>query len=377
MGKLAPKLLFLMPCLLAASLQSTPARATPEQDAALKFLDAVDYESRLKSQLNFARTGIPAVDALFLQISRDPGFQALARQLAEQGPRLRVQLADVYAAKFSEAELNALADFFRTPVGRKYTQLFSDLQQSEATLVLQGLVAADPKIGQALDSLARVSQKRDAEVVNLESRAETGDRAAMYRLGNLYCSNGMPVMERNERLAKCFDWKKRAADAGLPEAQFDIGFSYIDGRYGNGRSGAEMFRWMKLAAEQGHPASQFYVGSAYAGNASVYSNLPTGVEVNGKEAVRWLEKAAGGGSAGATMNVAAIHMEGRIVARDVDRAVFWYSQAAAKRNTAAMRRLGEIYESGAGGEPNLAEAMKWYKQAAGIPLRDPGAKPPP
>ena len=345
------------------------AGPTAQVDAALNLLDATDFDNRLKTTFNLTRIGVPAFDVIYEKMAQTPDFQAMRNRATEQIPAIRAQLSEIYATKLSESELTTLTEFFRTPTGRKYVTLLPELQINESKIVLQTLLKSDPKAGEQLEALKRQQEKTDAARTDLEKRAKNNDREAMYQLGICYCSSYGVGIDRKAMLEKCFEWKKRAAEAGLREAQFDIGFSYIDGRYGNGKSGKEMARWMKLAADQGHSSAQFYVGSAYAGNTRAFGNQPTGVEADGKEAVRWLAKAADAGSMGAIMDLASIYMEGRLVERDASKAIHWYSQAAAKRNTFAMRKLGEIYESGIEGEPNLQEAMKWYKQAAGVQPR--------
>ena len=346
----------------------TPACLAASQtqiDAALSVLDATELEHRLRSQMGFPNVGIPTIDVFIERLREVPELQAMRSRTTEFMPKLRKQLAEIYANKFEEAELVALAKFFQTPIGKKYVTLVPELQLAEGKLLAEEMLKSYPKFGEELDTVKRLQAQADAERARLEQQAKSGNRDAMYRLGT-YCSSSNPA-DRKDRIAKCFDWKMRAAESGLPEAQFDVGFSYIDGRYGNQKSGTEMFKWMKRAADQGHPSALFYVGSAYAGNIKVFGNQPTGVEVNAKEAEFWLQKAAKAGGMGAIMELAAMYFEGRVVERNIPQAVHWYSQAAEKRNTFAMRKLGEIFESGIGIEPNLQEAMKWYKQAAGIP----------
>lgn len=287
----------------------------------------------------------------------------------EQAPKIRVRLAEIYAEKFSEADLVRLTEFFRTPAGRKYVTLLPELEASARRLVNEEAMRSDPKVVHGLEIFKRREEQEKAQQGDLEERARNGDREAMYRLGVLYCSSTRGDLNQNDKVAKCFEWKRSAAKAGLREAQYDIGYSYREGRYGNGKSGTEMFRWMKFAADQGHPAAQYFVGSAYAGNTSLFGNQPTGVKINGKEAETWLEKAANNGSVDAILILAAMYVEGRLVDRNMERAIHWYSRAAEKRNPTAVRKLGEIYESGMAGEPNLQEALKWYKQAAGVPPR--------
>lgn len=343
---------------------STEARL----ETAKSILESSGFERRHKVQMELPSIGIPAFDQLVGLMKMNPEFQSMINRSNEALPRVRDRVAELYADKFTDADLAAIMKFFRSPVGQKYAALLPELQQAEGKMVVEEIFKSDPKIAAALDAEKRRQTQLEAERASLEQQVNAGSAQAMYRLGATYCSGGNPT-DRKDNLLKCFNWKLRAAEAGLAEAQHDIGFSYIDGRYGNEKSGAEMFKWLKRAAENGHSASMYYVGSAYAGNNKVFGNMPTGVEPSAKDAEFWLQKSANTGGMGATMDLASMYFEGRVVERDMQKAIYWYSQAAEKRNTFAMRKLGEIYEEGQGAQANLQEAMKWYKQAAGIQPR--------
>lgn len=361
--------IFTMAAIISTFVAAPMCLAAPQAhlDAALSFLDATESERRIKSPLEFPSVGIPAIDGVLGALKETPNFKLMRNRTSEVMPTIRTKLAEIYAVKFRETELAALTEFFRSPLGKKYVSLLPELQLAEGKLVIEEvLLKADPKIVEGLEAGKRRQAQAEIERANLEQQAKASNRDAMYRLGTSYCSSSSPS-DRKDNLAKCFDWKVRAAEGGLPEAQFDVGFSYIDGRYGNQKSGTEMFKWLKRAADEGHSGAQFYVGSAYAGNTKVFGNQPTGVEVNAKEAEFWLQKAAQAGGMGAIMDLASMYLEGRVVERNIPQSIRWYSMAAEKKNNFAMRKLGEIYESGIDMEPNLTEAMKWYKAAAGVP----------
>lgn len=338
------------------------AIAVPQtkMDAARAFLDASGFDGQQKAQLEIPSMGLPGLDMILDAMKKNPEFLRMKSHIAESLPKIREKVAEIYANKFESDELVALTKFFRSPLGQKYAALYPELQSTTGKILVEEAFRSDPKVSEALETDRVRKLKIEADRAALQQKAGEGNPAAMYQLASTYCS-------RRDTLAQCFDWKMRAAEAGLPEAQFDIGFSYIDGRYGNLKSGVEMFKWLKRAAEQGHSSAAYYVGSAYAGNAKVFENQPTGVEVNARDAELWLQKAAKEGGMGAIMDLASMYMEGRVVERNISQAIYWYSQAAEKRNTFAMRKLGEIYERGIDIEPNQQEAMNWYKQAAGVP----------
>lgn len=359
-----------LPVLMAAVAAAQYAAAgEARKETTLDFLNATAFDARITSQFTAANTGIPVFDRLMEQVAKQPEMAQMQQQmkarLLQSLPTIRDEMAKAYSTRFSEEDLVALTDFFRTPPGRRYVELQPELQRLEAGLIVSEALKGSPQAGTGLGKLDQMQEQKRAERAKLEQRAAGGDRDAQYALGQAYCSTNSGLGMR-EALAKCFEWKKRAAEAGQREAQFDIGFSYVDGRYGNGKSGKEMFRWMKLAADQGHIPACFYVGSAYAGNTRVFGNDTPGVEVDAAQAEAWLTKAAEGGSMGAIMDLGSMYMEGRVVKKSIPDAIRWYSEGAARRNTFAMRKLGEIYETGMAGEPNPSEALKWYKLAAGV-----------
>lgn len=346
---------------LSGLIGCSSALAAPQTKmvAAQAFLDASGFDNNQKAQLEIPNLGLPGLEMTLDAMKKNPEIQRLLNRASESLPKVREKVAEAYASKFESEELVALTTFFRTPVGQKYAALYPELQAITGKLLVEEALMSDPKISAALEADRVRKQQIEADRTALEQKANAGDPAAMYKLAATYCS-------RKDTLPQCFDWKLRAAKAGHPEAQFDIGFSFVDGRYGNQKNGVEMFRWIKRAAEQGHSSAAYYVGSAYAGNTKVFGNQATGVEISAKDAELWLQKAAKAGGMGAIMDLASMYLEGRVLERNIPQAIYWYSQAAEKRNTFAMRKLGEIYECGIGIEPNQQEAMKWYKQAAGV-----------
>lgn len=342
------------------------AASLAQIDAAKSVLSATEFERHLKSRLALPNMGIPALDRLLEQARQNPEFLSLRNRATEAIPKISDQVAEIYANNFGEAELAALTEFFRSPIGHKYVTLLPEIQSAEAKLLIDQILKSDPKFGESLEADRRLQAQFDAIRANLEQQAKNGNPNAMYAMGTGNCSSPN-LSDVKECIAKRSAWKMRAAESGLAQAQFDVGFSYIDGRDGHRKSGTEMLKWMKRAADQGHPGAMFYVGSAYAGNIKAFGNQPTGVEVNAKDAEFWLQKAAKAGGMGAIMDLALMYLEGRVVERNIPQAIHWYSQAAEKGNTFAMRKLGEMHERGIDMEPNPQEAMKWYKQAAGVP----------
>jgi hypothetical protein len=65
-------------------------------------------------------------------------------------------------------------------------------------------------------------------------------------------TSGLGVAKNDE---EAVSWYRKAAEQGLPEAQFELGTLYSVGR-GVTRDSAEAIFWYRRAAAQGHPDAQ-------------------------------------------------------------------------------------------------------------------------
>ena len=354
----------------AAMLTGTVAHSAeikPKPALVQVFFDASGLDDRLNAQLDFS-TGITALDALLAPMKQHPDFQKMMQAISANVPQVRSELAVLYAEKLSPSELRALTAFFRTPAGKKYVSLLPEMLAAEKKLMAQGLLKI-PEI-QALAKVSEEQEEREkarkAALEQLELQARAGDRNAMFRLGTTNCYPPKPE-ERAAKLAECFDWIVKAAEGRLSAAQIYVANSYIDGRNGVQKSGADAFKWMRRAAEQGELVAMYSVGLAYAGNDQSFRGLSTGVELDASQAEKWLRKAAAAGHLSAMTDLGRMYFEGELLARSLPQSIYWYQQAAGKNNIFAMRKLGDIYERGIDSQPNAQEALKWYKLAAGVP----------
>ena len=112
-----------------------------------------------------------------------------------------------------------------------------------------------------------------------------------------------------------------AADQGLADAQFNLGFRYADGR-GVSQDYAEAVRWYRLAADQGHAGAQSNLGVMYGSGE--------GVPQDETEAVRWYRLAADQGHAGAQFNLGVSYSSGEGLPQDDVGAHIWFNLAASQ-----------------------------------------------
>ena len=95
-----------------------------------------------------------------------------------------------------------------------------------------------------------------------------------------------------------------------------------------------------------------------------YAHGSNGFEKDDPEALKWFEKAAKAGIAGAQYELGKCCAEGRFVEKDEAEALKWYRKAAGQGDDDAQYALGLLYESGRIVEKNAKKAAKWFGKAA-------------
>lgn len=83
---------------------------------------------------------------------------------------------------------------------------------------------------------------------NTLADAESGDARAQFDLSSMY-TVGSGVSRNEEAAVK---WLTRAAEQGLPDAQYTLAVWYTYGEGGLKSDDIEAFKWADLAAEQGY-----------------------------------------------------------------------------------------------------------------------------
>lgn len=268
-----------------------------------------------------------------------------------------------------------------------------------------------------------VGTTRDrAKALDWLARAAESDGDAQYMLGLLLLDEaGEPPDPA--KLRKALEWMRKAAEAGNARSAYQLGNIYREGTLVDADPQAAM-RWFERALAGGMVESlrplidlrevlddldKRDVASlrrdAQQGDARAQHVLATrlfrglGVERDGEEGRRWLEKAAANGDLAARYDlglilyqgevadpqagmalirkaaeghfpkaqyaVAKTHAEGIGVERDEAAAVAWYRLAAEQGLPEAEYAMGFSYSEGSGVQRDDAEAMRWFKRAAG------------
>jgi hypothetical protein len=129
--------------------------------------------------------------------------------------------------------------------------------------------------------MAQVSPAASQELIK---RADAGDPQAQFELGHAY-ESGSGVQQDD---AVAMDWYRKAAEHGSAQAQNSLGVMYAQGR-GAQRDTDEAVRWYRKAAKQGLAEAMYNVAIAY------YSNEGVGGDIN--HAYTWMMAAAKKGDA--------------------------------------------------------------------------------
>lgn len=226
-------------------------------------------------------------------------------------------------------------------------------------------------------------------------RANEGDTAAMTLVAEIY-ARGLAV-PRNP--AEATKWYAKAAEAGVPEAQFQYSLILLDGKWAPvDKERARTL--MQSAADAGNRLAQFnlaqmivdrepgpsgirkagvYYGKAAEAGladaqyamAQIRANGSDGDPPNDVAAREWLVKAAKQNFDTAEVDLGTWLVEGRGGPRDLKAGFGWIKRAAVGGNVAAQNRLAKLYVGGLGVDPDGIEGAAWYIIARRAGLADP------
>ena len=146
-----------------------------------------------------------------------------------------------------------------------------------------------------------------------------------------------------------------AAAAGDPNALFEIGARYTDGR-GVKADLAEAANWYKLAADRGLAPAQYRLANQFEKGTGVARDLP--------KAITYYKQAADAGNASAMHNLAVLYASGAAGQPDYAQAVNWFAKAADFGVADSQFNLAILYARGNGAKQDLEESYKWFAVAA-------------
>jgi TPR repeat protein len=112
----------------------------------------------------------------------------------------------------------------------------------------------------------------------------------------------------------------------------NIGYLYLHGM-GVTQDSQKAIDWYTRAAERGLPTAEYNLAFIY--------QTGNGVVPNPREAERWYERAASQGHAEAANNLAMMHTDGSLGKRDLPLARAWLKRARALASAESAAQLGE------------------------------------
>jgi uncharacterized protein len=150
--------------------------------------------------------------------------------------------------------------------------------------------------------------------------------------------------------ASARDLMKAAADAGNPLAAFNYGQMLIQASPTGGF--ADALGYFQRAAEAGVPDAQYALAQLYAYGRGVAAG-------DDQQARQWLEKAARSGHDTAQIELGIWLINGRGGEKDPSEGFRWLKGAAERGNPIAVNRVAHLYKDGVGAPADRAEAARW------------------
>ena len=115
-------------------------------------------------------------------------------------------------------------------------------------------------------------------------------------------------------------------------------------------------KWFERAASQGYAGAQYGLARLWEGN--------DGAPQDFTESRKWYKLAATQGYAEAQFNLGHMHYTGTGGPQDFIEAKYWWEQAAAEGEVKAKSNLGLMYYEGQGGPQDFIQARYWWELAA-------------
>jgi TPR repeat protein len=161
--------------------------------------------------------------------------------------------------------------------------------------------------------------------------AEKGDAVAQFKMGLVYEIGGdFDFGCGPHDYFTAFQWFKRAAEGGMPEAEAEVASFYLGGFSGSGVSPdySAAMRWFRRAADDGNLYANYRIGLMY--------QLGTGVPQDYEEAARWFRRGAERGDFNAQLELGHVYEIGQGVPKDNVEAHMWWNLAAAQERLSAI-----------------------------------------
>lgn len=202
-------------------------------------------------------------------------------------------------------------------------------------------------------------QRVDAEAKwNTASDAERSNAVAAGNMGAQMVAGHLTEMRSAERAVKDFEWGKKAAEQGLPPAEYDVARAYL--RELNwvviDLNQHEGVKFLKRAADHGWAPAQYKLGMQYVTGELTPPDLPKAVDL--------LRKAADPGGPRSKYELAQLYAAGIGEPRSTeDTPVALLRQSATNGYGPSLHALAERYRVGLGVPVDYIQSIRYYQAA--------------
>lgn len=184
----------------------------------------------------------------------------------------------------------------------------------------------------------------------LEQASSAGRREAMYDLAWLL-DLGLGGVKDHKRAVIL---RGRAADLGLPHAQFVVGVDCLRGT-DTKQDFSRALKYLKASARTGNGSAECLLAFMYEGGIGVSKNL--------QKAASFMKAAKSHGCADGEYEIGKTYLRGLGFPKDYAKAQSWLTKAAEGGNEHAMNDLGIMYAHGTGVELDDKKALFWQLKA--------------
>lgn len=188
-------------------------------------------------------------------------------------------------------------------------------------------------------------------VADLQVAAAAGDTEAQFMVGLAYL-DGQTVARNPEQ---GIGWLEKAAAKNHPKALYSLSIAYTDGSVPEDDKRA--FAYLKRSAEAGLPDAQHNLGIRYASDRYGRPDLPLAIE--------WMTRAATAGDPESQFVLARFLRRSPGGRKEAAEAWAWMQRSADQGFRQAQQAIGERYQRGKDVPEDNVEALKWYLLASG------------
>ena len=193
----------------------------------------------------------------------------------------------------------------------------------------------------------------NGEIIDSVKAAELFEQSA--KMGFAKAQVEIACTEKSDSAA--LKWLLKAAAQDCHYAMYPIFLIYRNGRDDVPKDVNEAYKWLRKGAELGNDICQWLLGCAYLEGEA-------GLPKDGKQAAYWLEKAAAQNHDIAMAQLAYMYDEGKLIKRDIQKALGLYRKAAELGNSEAAYNYAYSYQVGDGVDVDKEKAFKWMKKSA-------------